>query len=407
MPVPAVRGGGAARSGGVERRERGEVLRRVAVDGIARRGHDRGADAGVEDALQQSGSLGTRQRRHGRGGHRGARDSPADPPSVPRSHTRCPSPKPYCPSPCVATLVTLRQLPERSHRPGRRILIGPMCSGRGCMPFTISHALAVLPVLRQDRSGTVRGRGPLVAAALVMRLLRPRRALLRRLAGAGPVRLRAVHPRAARRRPRGPAHRRRTGGRLDGAARPAGGPAARAPAGGDRGPGGCRRPGAALGPLGRGLLAVGRGRGDHPRGLGRLHPPRAVGCAPAARARPRGARHGRAQVRPVRELGHGAGRAGLVRGARPEGRVRSGRKASLPRAPALPPDPAARPGRPRRHHGRRGRRTRGAVVRGDRRRRRDDPGRTLRRRSGTRPGRRDLQPARCTSRTAPPAATAG
>ncbi|WP_329188492.1 DUF4184 family protein [Actinacidiphila glaucinigra] len=35
------------------------------------------------------------------------------------------------------------------------------------MPFTISHALAVLPVLRQDRAGTVRGRGPLVAAALV------------------------------------------------------------------------------------------------------------------------------------------------------------------------------------------------------------------------------------------------
>ncbi|MEU1616111.1 DUF4184 family protein [Streptomyces sp. NPDC005722] len=35
------------------------------------------------------------------------------------------------------------------------------------MPFTMSHALAVLPVLRQDRAGTVRGRGPLVAAALV------------------------------------------------------------------------------------------------------------------------------------------------------------------------------------------------------------------------------------------------
>ncbi|MGW3246415.1 DUF4184 family protein [Streptomyces sp. NPDC001070] len=35
------------------------------------------------------------------------------------------------------------------------------------MPFTISHALAVLPGLRQDRAGTVRGRGPLVAAALV------------------------------------------------------------------------------------------------------------------------------------------------------------------------------------------------------------------------------------------------
>ncbi|MFD3453620.1 DUF4184 family protein [Streptomyces sp. NPDC058691] len=35
------------------------------------------------------------------------------------------------------------------------------------MPFTISHALAVLPGLRQDRLGTPRGRGPLVAAALV------------------------------------------------------------------------------------------------------------------------------------------------------------------------------------------------------------------------------------------------
>ncbi|MEU6345447.1 DUF4184 family protein [Streptomyces sp. NPDC046977] len=35
------------------------------------------------------------------------------------------------------------------------------------MPFTISHALAVLPGLRQDGRGTPRGRGPLVAAALV------------------------------------------------------------------------------------------------------------------------------------------------------------------------------------------------------------------------------------------------
>ncbi|MEU4095694.1 DUF4184 family protein [Streptomyces sp. NPDC026673] len=35
------------------------------------------------------------------------------------------------------------------------------------MPFTISHALAVLPGLRQDSAGTVRGRGPLVAAALI------------------------------------------------------------------------------------------------------------------------------------------------------------------------------------------------------------------------------------------------
>lgn len=35
------------------------------------------------------------------------------------------------------------------------------------MPFTISHALAVLPGLRQDRDGTPRGRGPLVAAALI------------------------------------------------------------------------------------------------------------------------------------------------------------------------------------------------------------------------------------------------
>lgn len=35
------------------------------------------------------------------------------------------------------------------------------------MPFTLSHALAVLPGLRQDGVGSVRGRGPLVAAALV------------------------------------------------------------------------------------------------------------------------------------------------------------------------------------------------------------------------------------------------
>ncbi|MFF3562977.1 DUF4184 family protein [Streptomyces sp. NPDC002574] len=35
------------------------------------------------------------------------------------------------------------------------------------MPFTLSHALAVLPGLRRDRHGTPRGRGPLVAAALV------------------------------------------------------------------------------------------------------------------------------------------------------------------------------------------------------------------------------------------------
>ncbi|MDX3074330.1 DUF4184 family protein [Streptomyces sp. MI02-7b] len=35
------------------------------------------------------------------------------------------------------------------------------------MPFTLSHALAVVPGLRRDRHGTPRGRGPLVAAALV------------------------------------------------------------------------------------------------------------------------------------------------------------------------------------------------------------------------------------------------
>lgn len=35
------------------------------------------------------------------------------------------------------------------------------------MPFTLSHATAVLPGLRQDRNGRVAGRGPLVASALV------------------------------------------------------------------------------------------------------------------------------------------------------------------------------------------------------------------------------------------------
>jgi hypothetical protein len=35
------------------------------------------------------------------------------------------------------------------------------------MPFTLSHAMAVLPGLRQDRNGPVRGRGPLIASAMV------------------------------------------------------------------------------------------------------------------------------------------------------------------------------------------------------------------------------------------------
>jgi hypothetical protein len=35
------------------------------------------------------------------------------------------------------------------------------------MPFTLSHAMAVLPGLRQGRDGMVRGRGPLIASALV------------------------------------------------------------------------------------------------------------------------------------------------------------------------------------------------------------------------------------------------
>lgn len=41
------------------------------------------------------------------------------------------------------------------------------------MPFTFSHAAAVLPALRTDRSGAVRGRGPLLAAGLVAGSLAP------------------------------------------------------------------------------------------------------------------------------------------------------------------------------------------------------------------------------------------
>jgi hypothetical protein len=41
------------------------------------------------------------------------------------------------------------------------------------MPFTFSHPAAVLPLLRTDASGTVRGRGPLLAAGLVAGSLAP------------------------------------------------------------------------------------------------------------------------------------------------------------------------------------------------------------------------------------------
>ncbi|MDF3288675.1 DUF4184 family protein [Streptomyces silvisoli] len=41
------------------------------------------------------------------------------------------------------------------------------------MPFTFSHPAAVLPLLRTDASGTVRGRGPLLAAGLIAGSLAP------------------------------------------------------------------------------------------------------------------------------------------------------------------------------------------------------------------------------------------
>jgi Domain of unknown function (DUF4184) len=41
------------------------------------------------------------------------------------------------------------------------------------MPFTLSHAAAVLPALRTDGTGTARGRGPLLAAGLVAGSLAP------------------------------------------------------------------------------------------------------------------------------------------------------------------------------------------------------------------------------------------
>jgi hypothetical protein len=41
------------------------------------------------------------------------------------------------------------------------------------MPFTLSHAVAVLPGLRRDASGAVRGRGPLIGVALVAGALAP------------------------------------------------------------------------------------------------------------------------------------------------------------------------------------------------------------------------------------------